>query len=52
MVLTKRIFLHWHNAIWSSCGLSVVSRHSFWIGRRTELLVSGVQPDIMCMMGY
>jgi hypothetical protein len=51
MVLTKRIFLNQCNEIWSSCGLSVVSGHSFRIRGTTELLVSGVHPDVVRMMG-
>ncbi len=49
--LTKRKFLIRCNEIWSKLGYPHTTGHSFWIGGTTELLLSGVPPDIVKMMG-
>jgi hypothetical protein len=49
--LTRAKFLERCNQIWSHRGLPSSSGHSFRIGGTTELLMSGVPPDIVKSMG-
>ncbi|KII83079.1 hypothetical protein PLICRDRAFT_119867 [Plicaturopsis crispa FD-325 SS-3] len=49
--LTRKHFLVVVNRIWASHGFPRVSGHSFRIGGTTELLLRGVNPDIVKMMG-
>ncbi|TFY65321.1 hypothetical protein EVJ58_g2058 [Rhodofomes roseus] len=49
--LTKKRFLSICNKIWSSHGLPHTTGHSFRIGGTTELLMGGVDPDVVKTMG-
>jgi hypothetical protein len=49
--LTRPKFLARCNSIWSSLGLLPVTGHCFRIGGTTELLVRGVPPDVVRMLG-
>jgi len=49
--LSSRRLLVRCNTIWSRLGLPSVSGHCFRIGGTTELLLRGVPPDIVRMMG-
>jgi hypothetical protein len=51
LCLTKYKFLQRCNEIWLDNGLPTMSGHSFRIGGTTELLVAGVPPDVVKMMG-
>jgi hypothetical protein len=51
LCLTKKKFLGWCNEIWACHGLPTITGHSFRIGGTTELLVAGVPPDIVKVMG-
>ena len=50
--LSKKKLLAHCNAIWSSHGIPSCSGHSFHIGGMTELLLSGVPPDIVKALGH
>ncbi|KAG2740383.1 hypothetical protein P692DRAFT_20754155, partial [Suillus brevipes Sb2] len=45
--LTRRKLLARCNEIWSTAGFKTVSGHSFRIGGTTEMLLSGVPPDVV-----
>ena len=49
--LTKKKFLHRCNSIWRNHSLPSITGHSFRIGGTTELLICGVHPDVVKMMG-
>ena len=49
--LTKRQFIIRCNNIWSTLGYPHTTGHSFRIGGTTELLLSGVPPDVVKTMG-
>lgn len=49
--LTKRQFIDRCNDIWSKLGYPHTTGHSFRIGGTTELLLSGVPPDVVKTMG-
>lgn len=49
--LTKRKFLSRCNEVWSKHGLPISTGHSFRIGGTTELLLAGVAPHIVKLMG-
>ncbi|QRV85680.1 Reverse transcriptase domain protein [Ceratobasidium sp. AG-Ba] len=49
--LTKEEFLLRCNEIWGSHGLPKITGHSFRIGGTTELLLRGVDPEIVKRMG-
>jgi hypothetical protein len=49
--LTKRVFLAEINAIATGLGLCRVTGHCFRIGGTTQLLVSGVPPDVVRVAG-
>jgi hypothetical protein len=51
LALTKKKFLNRCNAIWNLFGYPRLTGHSFRIGGTTELLIAGVPPDIVKMMG-
>ena len=51
ITLTKAIFLERCNNIWSAFGYPRTTGHSFRIGGTTELLLSGVPPDVVKKMG-
>ncbi|KIK78040.1 hypothetical protein PAXRUDRAFT_165062 [Paxillus rubicundulus Ve08.2h10] len=50
--LTKWKLMTLCNEIWSLHGLSPCSGHSFSIGSTTEMLLSGVSPDVVKAMGH
>ena len=50
-VLTKSLFLARCNDVWSTFGYPRTTGHSFRIGGTTELLLSGVSPDVVKKMG-
>jgi hypothetical protein len=50
-MLTKATFLARCNQIWSASGYPRTTGHSFRIGGTTELLISGVPPDVVKIMG-
>ncbi|KAG1768279.1 hypothetical protein EV702DRAFT_1203366 [Suillus placidus] len=49
--LTRRKFISRCNSIWSAAGIPTASGHSFRIGGTTELLLSGVPPDVVKALG-
>jgi hypothetical protein len=49
--LSKAAFLTRCNQIWTASGFPRTTGHSFRIGGTTELLVSGVPPDVVKTMG-
>ncbi|KAF7347709.1 putative reverse transcriptase domain protein [Mycena venus] len=49
--LTRKKFLQCCNEIWSRHGFPAYSGHSFRIGGTTELLLAGVHPDVVKVMG-
>ncbi|KIK44655.1 hypothetical protein CY34DRAFT_784259 [Suillus luteus UH-Slu-Lm8-n1] len=49
--LTRRKFLARCNAIWVHAGFKAVTGHSFHIGGTTEMLLSGVPPDVIKVLG-
>ncbi|KAF7334413.1 putative reverse transcriptase domain protein [Mycena venus] len=49
--LTRRKFLKRCNEIWSRHGFPAFTGHSFRIGGTTELLLAGVHPDVVQVMG-
>ncbi|KAJ7260297.1 hypothetical protein C8J57DRAFT_1720225 [Mycena rebaudengoi] len=51
LALTKKKFLNRCNTIWSQFGFPRLTGHSFRIGGTTELLIAGVPPDVVKMMG-
>lgn len=51
IALTKRKFLARCNEIWSAFGFKLITGHCFRIGGTTELLMRGVPPHIVKMMG-
>jgi hypothetical protein len=51
LCLTKYKFLQQCNEIWVQNGLPAMTGHSFRIGGTTELLVAGMPPDVVKMMG-
>jgi hypothetical protein len=50
-MLTKAAFLARCNQIWAASGYPRTTGHSFRIGGTTELLTSGVPPDVVKTMG-
>jgi len=50
-MLTKVAFLSRCNQIWTASGYPRTTGHSFRIGGTTELLTSGVPPDVVKSMG-
>lgn len=50
-ILTKKTFLDRCNQIWSKHGFPTITGHSFRIGGTSELLLSGVAPDVVKVMG-
>ncbi|KAG1721320.1 hypothetical protein EDD22DRAFT_962545 [Suillus occidentalis] len=50
--LTKRRFLTRCNELWQDAGFKPISGHSFRIGGTTELLLSGVPPDVVKALGH
>ena len=50
-MLTKAAFLTRCNQIWAASGYPCTTGHSFRIGGTTELLTSGIPPDIIKTMG-
>ena len=50
--LTRTTLMQRCNAVWQSHGLPSITGHSFRIGGTTELLMCGVAPDIMKIMGH
>lgn len=51
LALTRRKFMKRCNEIWGRFGLPRSTGHSFRIGGTTELLLAGVPPDVVRMMG-
>ncbi|KAJ7463442.1 hypothetical protein B0H11DRAFT_1734596 [Mycena galericulata] len=51
LVLTKLKFLRRCNEIWAPFGLPRLTGHCFRIGGTAELLLAGVPPDVVKMMG-
>ena len=51
-VLSKKVFLHRCNSIWSLLGYSRTTGHCFRIGGTTELLAAGIPPDIIRATGW
>src|ERR1700730_16960065 len=49
--LTKHSFLKWCNTILTSLGYGCFSGHCFRISGTTELLVRGVNPNVVHIMG-
>ncbi|KAF9224483.1 hypothetical protein BS17DRAFT_641968, partial [Gyrodon lividus] len=49
--LTKKILLACCNSIWLAAGIPAITGHSFRIGGTTELLLTGVPPDIVKALG-
>lgn len=49
--LTRRKFLARCNSIWVHAGFKAVTGHSFRIGGTTEMLLSGVPPDVVKALG-
>lgn len=49
--LTRRKFLARCNSIWLHAGFKAVTGHSFRIGGTTEMLLSGVPPDVVKALG-
>ncbi|KAG1791073.1 uncharacterized protein HD556DRAFT_1241183 [Suillus plorans] len=49
--LTRRKLLTRCNSIWAAAGIPFASGHSFHIGGTTELLLSGVPPDVVKALG-
>jgi len=49
--LTKTSFLARCNQVWSAFGYPRTTGHSFRIGGTTELLTSGIPPDVVKSMG-
>jgi hypothetical protein len=50
-MLTKAAFLSRCNQVWTAAGYPRTTGHSFRIGGTTELLTSGVPPDVVKSMG-
>lgn len=50
-MLHKALFMERCNAVWVSIGSSRLTGHSFRIGGTTELLLAGVDPDVVKVMG-
>jgi len=51
LCLTKKLFMNRCAAIWAEMEGPSVTGHSFRIGGTTELLLKGVPPDVVKMMG-
>ncbi|KAF8139487.1 hypothetical protein K438DRAFT_2030542 [Mycena galopus ATCC 62051] len=49
--LTRRKFLQRCNTIWAAHNIPTITGHSFRIGGTTELLLAGVNPDVVQAMG-
>jgi hypothetical protein len=49
--LTKHNWLARCNEVWVAAGLDPLLAHAFRIGGCTEMLLRGVNPDIVCMQG-
>jgi hypothetical protein len=49
--LTKINWLERCNQIWISAGFEPLKAHAFCIGGCTEMLLRGIQPDIVCVQG-
>ncbi|KAF8130911.1 hypothetical protein K438DRAFT_1643528, partial [Mycena galopus ATCC 62051] len=49
--LTRRKFLQCCNAIWAAHNIPTITGHSFRTGGTTELLLAGVNPDVVQAMG-
>jgi hypothetical protein len=52
LCLTRNKFLRRCNKIWALRGTPTITGHSFRIGGTTELLVAGVPPHVVKMMGH
>jgi hypothetical protein len=50
--LTQRVFLTRCNKLWTKANLPHTTGHSFHIGGTTALLVAGVSPDVVKVMGH
>ncbi|KAJ7101600.1 hypothetical protein C8R43DRAFT_1047893 [Mycena crocata] len=51
LALTKRKFMARCNSIWGRFGLPLSTGHCFRIGGTTELLLAGVPPDVVRILG-
>ena len=49
--MVKKVFLDFCGSIWKAAGLKHVFGHSFWIGGTVELLLVGVNPDVVAATG-
>jgi hypothetical protein len=49
--LVKRVFLAQVNQVAATLGLPQITGHCFYIGRTTELLMQGVTPNIVKLVG-
>ncbi|KLO16817.1 hypothetical protein SCHPADRAFT_847516 [Schizopora paradoxa] len=49
--LTSNMFLARCNQVWAASNIPRITGHSFRIGGTTELLTSGVEPDVVRAMG-
>ncbi|KAG2748063.1 hypothetical protein P692DRAFT_201663971, partial [Suillus brevipes Sb2] len=49
--LTRRRFMSRCNSVWSASGIPNTTGHSFRIGGTTEMLLSGVPPDVVKALG-
>jgi hypothetical protein len=49
--LMKINWLERCNQIWVSAGFKPLKAHAFRIGGCTEMLLRGIQPDIVCVQG-
>ena len=49
--MVKKVFLDFCDAIWKVAGLEHVLGHSFRIGGAVELLLAGVNPDVVAATG-
>ena len=51
MPMVKKVFLDFCDSVWKDAGLEHVLGHSFRIGGAVELLLAGVNPDIVAATG-
>ena len=51
LCLTRQALMRRCNEVWGHHGIPAISGHSFRIGGTTELLLCGVPPDVVKMMG-
>jgi hypothetical protein len=49
--LTKTNWLERCNQIWIAAGFDPLMAHAFRIGGCTEMLLRGIQPDVVCVQG-